>query len=86
MNGILVNIRITASDSTEVALEVTNVDGIEAYDCDVETNVGLRDVVAYKVVLAFKYLLDIVQRLEDHLDGLLIRLLRARKPTFINTV
>ncbi len=80
------NIRVATTDRSEIALEVTKIDRVEAYYCDEEANVGLRNAVAYEVVFAFKYLLDFVQRFEDGLDGLLIRFLPSRETTFVYAV
>ncbi len=41
INGILVNIWVATTDRSEIALEVTNIDRVEAYDCDEEADVGL---------------------------------------------
>ncbi len=75
INGILVNIRVATTDRSEIALEVTNIDGVEAYDCDEKANIGLRDAVADEVIFAFKYLLGLVQMFEDLLDGLFVSFL-----------
>ena len=78
--------RVSIADRAEVALEVTDVDGIEADDGDEQPDVRLGEPAADKVVLVLQYLLEPVERLEERNDRRLVRLLRRRKASLVHAV
>ncbi len=56
------------------------------YDGHEETDVGLRQPVAYEVVLAREDLLEAVERVKELVDGLFVGLLGSRKAGLVDPV
>ena len=59
------NVRIAATDSAEVALEMTVIRHVEAHNGNIETDVCFSEPAANEVIFPFQYLLDTVQRFKD---------------------
>lgn len=84
----LVQIGISAANISDVALEVLDVDGVEADDGRIEADVGLGDLVA-EVERSRRFSevgFGAVERFEELLDILLVRFLGCREAGFVHAV
>jgi len=80
--------RISTSNIPEIGLEVLDVDRVEADDSRIQPNIRLRNLLP-KIIRPrplSQMLLRTIQRLKKRSNSLLVRLLRSREPTLINSV
>lgn len=85
------NRRVSGADIAEIALEVLDVDGVEADDGSVEPDIGFCDGIPEVELVAFglgrgEMGLDFVERGEEGGHGALVGLLCRRKAGFVHPV
>ena len=80
------DVRISIPDRAEVALEVADVDGVEADDGDEEADVGLSELVPDEEVFALEDALEAVERGEEREDGGLVGFLRRGEAGLVHAV
>jgi hypothetical protein len=73
-------------DAAAVAAEVQVVDGVEAHERGEQAPVGLGDPVAGEVAARAEQLLEVGERLEQLVDGLVVGLLGAGEPGAVDAV
>ena len=81
MNG-----RVPVTNRADVALEMDDVDGVEADDGDEEADVGLGELVADEVIFAFEDGLEAVERGEEREDGGFVGFLRRGEAGLVHAV
>jgi len=82
----IVQNRVLVSDSSNVTFEMLNVNGIEANDGDVQTNVRLREFISEEIFPGGfrEHAFKTIERFEQRENVILICLLRCRKSAFIH--
>eukprot|EP00760_Papus_ankaliazontas_P032507 PhM_4_TR5864/c0_g2_i1/m.19493 len=74
------------ADRDTVALEVNNVHLVVAHDGHEQADVRLRDGAAEQIPVLREEFVELTQTVEEHHRGVVVRRLRLRKPTLVDTI
>jgi len=77
---------VPAADGTEVAFEVTDIDGVKPDDGDPKPDVGFGQDTSNEIVFSGQHLLKPIKRIEKWHDGFLVCLLRRCKSRLVHPI